>query len=647
MIKMKKWPWVLFASILAIALWTFISVNTSIFEGGDGFDYFMYYTSYILVVGIWVLTAVEFQLSDKIKKIISVAVFALTPFFCMQISMILAGEAEYSFGIYFANIMFYIAVLAVFFAATRSMRWSAIIVTVIGFVFNLASFVVNILRGTPLIPSDFLAIGTAMQVADNYAFQLRYPIVAATIITVLVIVMIAKFSFKPEFKFKNTIFSVSGAAVALIFVISVSCINFSDVDMDVFDQYHANNTHGTLYSFYINVRKMILNKPEGYEEEKVEKILSDVSDTNMTMPENKPNIIAVMNESFADMGVIGELETSEDYMPFIRDMQKNTVKGELLVSPFGGYTCNTEFEFLTGLTMGLLPSGSTPYLQYASRQYPFALPAYLNDNGYRTTAIHPYLARCWNRQKVYNLLGFEEFVSLDNGLDKYVEEDKWEYVRNYISDRTSYKAVINRLEKKKDDERVFIFNVTMQNHGGYTYDDKGFSTVTINNLKGSYQEAEQYLSLIKESDTAFKELINYLKNYKEPTIVVMFGDHQPAVEQEFFEELYGKPLSELSFEELQKRYKVPFVIWANYDIESKSDIQTSTNYLSNILLNTANIPKNDLGNFTEDISSEIPQINGMGHFNASGEWQINNTAFSDELRKYAEVEYYMLTKKEK
>ena len=51
MIKMKKWPWVLFASILAIALWTFISVNTSIFEGGDGFDYFMYYTSYILVVG--------------------------------------------------------------------------------------------------------------------------------------------------------------------------------------------------------------------------------------------------------------------------------------------------------------------------------------------------------------------------------------------------------------------------------------------------------------------------------------------------------------------------------------------------------------------------------------------------------------------
>ena len=143
--------------------------------------------------------------------------------------------------------------------------------------------------------------------------------------------------------------------------------------MDVYDQYHANNTHGSLYSFYINVRKMMLSKPKGYKEEDAQALLSNAdSDEQTTVDkEEMPNIIAIMNESFADLNVVGDLQTSEDYMPFIHSMTKNTIKGQLLVSPFGGYTCNTEFEFLTGLSMGVLPRGSVPYLQYVSKQYPF------------------------------------------------------------------------------------------------------------------------------------------------------------------------------------------------------------------------------------------------------------------------------------
>lgn len=158
-------------------------------------------------------------------------------------------------------------------------------------------------------------------------------------------------------------------------------------------------------------------------------------------------------------------------------------------------------------------------------------------------------------------MGFDEFISFDN-IKKYMDEDDIEYVRYYVSDRTSFKLVTDQLENKKPGEKMFLFNVTMQNHGGYTYDGGEFPTVTISNLQGHYKEAEQYLSLIKESDKAFEELVRYLKNYNEPTIVVMFGDHQPAVEQEFYEELYGKSLSKLSTEELQQRYKIPFVIWA-------------------------------------------------------------------------------------
>ncbi len=646
MISLKKWPWILFGSIASLALWTFISVNTGIFLVDDSFDYFVYLTSYVLVIGFWGLVVVDFKISEKLYKVISIAIFALTPFFCMQIAMILSGAAEYSFGIYFINVMFYVSIMAIILAITRSLRWSTIITTIISYVFNLASFVVNVLRGTPLIPSDFLAIGTAAQVAENYTFEMRYPIIAATIIVALLIVLAARFSYKPNFRHKNIVFPVCGVSIVLVFMLSLSAVDYSDVDMDFFDQYHANNTHGTLYSFYINVRKMILHKPDGYNEEEAKSLLAANKNEETAETQDNPNIIVIMNESFADLKTVGDFETNEDYMPFVNDMSKNTIKGQLLVSPFGGYTCNTEFEFLTGLSMGLLPNGSTPYLQYASKPYDFALPSYLSEKGYKTVALHPYLGRCWNRQKVYDLMGFDEFISIDN-FDKLIPEDEWEYIRYYISDRTSYKGIIKSLEEKDKDEKLFLFNTTMQNHGGYTYDGAEFPTITISDMQGRYKETEQYLSLIRESDEAFKELINYLKRYDERTVVLMFGDHQPAVEQEFFEELYGKPLSKLSLEELQQRYKIPFVIWANYDIESKSNVQTSPNFLSNLILDTAGVPKNEVGEFTEEISKEISQINGMGHYNAGGVWYENDVKLSEPLRKYEAVQYYLLTGKDK
>lgn len=646
MISLKKWPWILFGSIASLALWTFISVNTGIFLVDDSFDYFVYLTSYVLVIGFWGLVVVDFKISEKLYKVISIAIFALTPFFCMQIAMILSGAAEYSFGIYFINVMFYVSIMAIILAITRSLHWSAIITTIISYVFNLASFVVNVLRGTPLIPSDFLAIGTAAQVAENYTFEMRYPIIAATIIAALLIVLAARFSYKPNFRHKNIVFPVCGVSIVLVFMLSLSAVDYSEVDMDFFDQYHANNTHGTLYSFYINVRKMILHKPDGYNEEEAKSLLAANKNEETDEIQDNPNIIVIMNESFADLKTVGDFETNEDYMPFVNDMSKNTIKGQLLVSPFGGYTCNTEFEFLTGLSMGLLPNGSTPYLQYASKPYDFALPSYLSEKGYKTVALHPYLGRCWNRQKIYDLMGFDEFISIDN-FDKLIPEDEWEYIRYYISDRTSYKGIIKSLEEKDKDEKLFLFNTTMQNHGGYTYDGAEFPTITISDMQGRYKETEQYLSLIRESDEAFKELINYLKRYDERTVVLMFGDHQPAVEQEFFEELYGKPLSKLSLEELQQRYKIPFVIWANYDIESKSNVQTSPNFLSNLVLDTAGVPKNEVGEFTEEISKEISQINGMGHYNAGGVWYENDVKLSEPLRKYETVQYYLLTGKDK
>lgn len=647
MVSFNKWTRILFATVLSIALWTFVSVNTSIFTVDGEFDSFMYFTSYALIIGIWALIAVRTDVSPVFHKVISVLMFVLTPFFCMQIAMILSGAAEYSFGIYFINIMFYTAIMAIVLTVSRSLKWSSIITTLLAYIFNLSSFILNILRGTPLIPSDFLAISTAAQVAENYTFQLRYPIIVSTVIVAIVIALIVRFSFKPKFKHKNLVFSLSGGIFALAFIITVSSIDFASASMDVYDQYHANNTHGSLYSFYINVRKMMLSKPDGYDEREAEQLLNSAEKDEIPLDtETMPNIIAIMNESFSDLSVVGDFETNVPYMPFINGMSKNTVKGEILVSPFGGYTCNTEFEFLTGLSMGVLPRGSVPYLQYVSKGYPFSLPAYLSSVGYTSVGIHPYFGRCWNREKIYGLMGFDEFINLDN-IKEYLDKDEIEYMRNYVSDRTSFRLVTDQLENKKDDEKLFIFNVTMQNHGGYTYDGGEFPTVTITDMDGHYKEAEQYLSLVKETDTAFSELIGYLKNYDEPTVVLMFGDHQPAIEQEFFEELYGNSLSKLSAEELQQRYKIPFVIWANYDIGSQTGVKASPNYLSGLLLEAANVPKNDIQSFASQQRKTVTQINAMGYYNSEGNWVTRGNETDTTVSDYEDVEYYMLTRKEK
>ena len=75
------------------------------------------------------------------------------------------------------------------------------------------------------------------------------------------------------------------------------------------------------------------------------------------------------------------------------------------------------------------------------------------------------------------------------------------------------------------------------------------------------------MTTLHNSDAALEVLISYFQQIQEPTVILLFGDHQPAIEQELLEELYGKKIEDLSLEEKQREYIMPFMIWANYDIE--------------------------------------------------------------------------------
>ena len=78
----------------------------------------------------------------------------------------------------------------------------------------------------------------------------------------------------------------------------------------------------------------------------------------------------------------------------------------------------------------------------------------------------------------------------------------------------------------------------VQNHGGYTAADYP-AQVTLTDAPGEYPMAEQYLTLANKTDQAFRTLVEYFQNQEEPTIILMFGDHQPSVEQGFLDKAYG------------------------------------------------------------------------------------------------------------
>ena len=639
MIKSNNIWKICIASVVLLAMWTFICVNTPLFDVGEKFITYDYIMCYVMTLAMWGFASFKLQFTNTFKNIAAWIIFAITPFVCMQISMIFFPDINYSLGIYMLNTLVYFGVLSFMFALTQSTRWACIITIVCAYIFNLASHIVGLFRGTPLIPGDLFAIGTAIGVAEQYEFKMSNIIIRASVLAIFFIVVAFKFTFKANFKFKHLVYPISGLLASIIVFTSIGMYDISALELDLFDQEKTNKNYGMTYSFYINVRLMSLQKPDNYNSRELQATLESVPKSR---GEDLPNILVIMNESLSDLSAVGDFNTNIPYMPYINSLKKDTVRGELLVSPFGGYTCNSEFELLSGATMGLLPQGSAPYLQYLTKEMNYAMPAYLKSLGYKTTAFHPYYARGWNREKVYGLMGFDEFISIEN-MDEYIDKNYIRKVRGYISDETSYDVVKNIFNEKKDNEKLFLFNITMQNHGGYTHTDYR-SVVKLRGMSKHYPAAEQYLTLVKESDDDFKDLINYFSKWDEKLVILMFGDHMPAIEQEFYEELKGKPLSEWTSEEMASRYKVPFLIWANYDIEEKDNIKTSTNYLQNILYEAANIPKNGLNVFLDEQRKTAPQINSLGYYNANSVW-TDITDIGDTLNSYSAMEYYMLTGK--
>ena len=352
------------------------------------------------------------------------------------------------------------------------------------------------------------------------------------------------------------------------------------------------------------------------------------------------NIICIMNESLSDLAVDGNFTTNIDYFPFLNNLTENTVKGKLCMPVFGAMTSNSEFEFLVGDSMYMMPRGSVAYQFYVNPGVR-SMVSTVQDQGYTAVAMHPYPAENWNRRICYKNMGFNEFLDIS----AYEGRDE---LRNYISDLSDFKVIAEYVEKKANpDDKLFLFNVTMQNHGGYATPYANFDQEVwlTGDMEGKYPEADMYLSLVKKSDEAFEWLVNYFSQCDQPTMIVMFGDHQPGIEDEFFDEAMGVESTKVPNEQKVCWYETPFVIWTNYDQPSEDIGRLGAIYLSSYVLQRANLSLTPYNEFLLQLSEKLPVIHHLGIWESDGtyhSWEDADSGdydWKEQLLEYEKLVY--------
>lgn len=511
--------------------------------------------------------------------------------------------------------------------------------TILFMIIGLANYYVLEFRSAPIMPWDILSIGTAASVANNFKYTLSKETVFVLIGFVILILLESKATLELK---KDWRIRTGGVLASFALLWGFTAMLHQDSTVARFKLYDKlftptvmSKRDGTAVAFLMELKYIVVEKPDGYNKEDAAALLASYDTNDTESATHTPNIIVIMNEAFSDLSVLGDFETNEDYMPFLHSLMQegtpNTISGHLNVSVLGGNTANTEFEFLTGNTMAFLPQGSVAYQQYV-KSNDYSIATYLKSKGYDTIAMHPYNASGWDRDKVYPLLGFDTFYSLKD----WVNPVK---IRKYVSDQSCYDKIIELYEQKDANTPFFLFNVTMQNHSSYSEEYDNFHPdITVEGT--SSKILPNYLSLIKLSDQALENLIEYFSKADEDTVIVFFGDHQPSnsVAAPVWK-INGRSGDSLTEEEEARRYKVPFIIWANYDIEAASNVETSANYLGGHVLRAAGLPLYDYRNYLSQLEGQYPVLTAIRAENAQG----ISTPVKDvksTLQDYMTLQYY-------
>ena len=574
-------------------------------------------------------------------KIIGIILLLLLPIVLFYSMELLYNDKieKITGGKIFLNYLVILIIEIGFCVLISNYKTALILACICSWCFGLANHYIMEFKGNPLLPSELKAIKTALSVAGEYQFVLTDQLVFSTLIiliTICIIIILPMEEQEKEIK-EKVMNLVKG--VGYFFCVYCMLIRWQwgeklGLGIDSWNIYDSYCQNGSILAFILGGQIMQMTIPGGYSQREMENVLQKYQDNEYSKDgseEQQPSVIVIMNESFSDLSVLGEFE-SEEYLSNWYSIDQYLMRGNIYTSVYGGGTCNSEFEFLTGNSMVNLPQNVYPYTMYNLEEV-FNLADVLSNNDYETVAMHPMVKTNWNRSSVYQQFGFDKFISIEDMSDI-------DTLRGYTSDKYNYEQIINEFESSTNP--VFIFNVTMQNHGGYEDITAlgGVDPISVGDEYQQYADVITYLTLIRESDKAFSELIGYLAKADKPVIVCMFGDHQPALTDEFVDSLIENNQEDNVIEQ-EKKYCVPYIIWANYDAEIEQiNKDMSLNYLGANLLKCIGI-KTNYSEYLLDLEKKVPIINLVGYKDDKDIWH-NYQEENDHISQYRKIGYYMM-----
>ncbi len=478
-----------------------------------------------------------------------------------------------------------------------------LIVDAIWLLLGIINFILLSSRTTPLTAMDFKMLTSVFTVIGRYLniFELSL----FFIFVLMIILLIGLIGFKmPRTKW-NPHHGVIGTTLS--FMLMFTSFNFAEATGNVSTNFgniaNAYLDYGLAYSFATSVVDKGINKPASYSSDQVQSVLNsmnnndiDTTDLSNTAVNGTPNIIFVQLESFFDAKRIKALSFSEDPIPNLTELQENYSSGYVTVPSIGAGTVNTEFEIITGMNLDYFGAGEYPYKTILSETTVESYAYDLSELGYHTQALHNNMGTFYSRNTVYPKLGFDGFTSIE-----YMENIEYNEL-GWADDSMLVPEIIKTLDSTQ--EQDFIFAVSVQPHGKYpdypvienpaieiyasssippmnNMDSIGsLPTIEVEDAvtseefsmeEATYYKYLYYVNQIHEEDEFVGELIESLKDYAEPVVVVFYGDHLPTLDITEEDLTDGSP------------FQTEYVIWDNIGLE-RIERDVNAYQLSSILM---------------------------------------------------------------
>ena len=486
----------------------------------------------------------------------------------------LAGHPVVSF----CNVMLIMAVLSlsmffrrrIFVACILSCLWLAIGIT---------NGVILINRMTPFNVKDLSTLKEAESILTNY-FSMKSLIMIGVGAAIFVLAIILLFRKTPRLPKERYDLKKSAVTAVLIIAVALGSIT-GGMKVGILDTFFPNlayayRDNGVPYSFMITWVRTGIDKPKGYSEEMISGMFTkgELGDDGIYTPgkddsreaDRKPNIVFLQLESFIDPTIVKNVEYSQDPVPNFRKMLKEYSSGNLTVPAVGAGTANVEFEAITGISAKFFGPGEYPYKSILTEKTCESVPYDLKQLGYSSHAIHNHRGAFYNRNTVFKNLGFDTYTCLEY-MNNVIKTPK-----NWAKDALLTENILDALNSTEGKD--YIYTISVQGHGKYPSEevlvDPAIKVTKAPNEETKWKY-EYYVNQVYEMDIFIKELTEALDDYDEDVVLVLYGDHLPALDMAEENITTGD------------LYRSQYVIWSNFEMK-KQDKDLATYEITPYLL---------------------------------------------------------------